>query len=256
MNRSNPLVAEVLRGLARPGPAHLAYLNYLLIQAVVLLLWWPKNTVMEVLENGKGPATLLVLVIAVGMTVAYYALRVGAEEILLPGQHCLREWALATPLKLGRILRGYVAGHVLQMLVFVALSGPLLLTAFSVSGGEWLAVTWSLVAVVFQATFYRLAAAVVYLAMGHYGTTTFFSLRASLLAGYILALVFLPAASHVALALSLLGGGRGPVSLLGAGAPMMNCAAFLFVYTLLSAGLMGVLYWQLRRQRQLATASF
>jgi hypothetical protein len=187
--------------------------------------------------------------------VAYYALRVGAEEILLPGQHSLREWALATPLKLGRILRGYVTGHLLQMFLAVTLSGPLLLTAFSVSGGEWLALLWSLVAVVFQATFYRLAAAVVYLAMGHFGTTTFFSLRASLLAGYVLALALLPAASHVALTLSLLGGGRGPISLRGAGAPMTNCVAFLFVYTLLSAGLTGVLYWQLRRQRQLATAS-
>ena len=94
MSQFNPLFKEILRGLARPCPAHLAYLNYLLIQAVVLVLWWPKHTVFEMLESEKGPATLLALVMAVGMTVAYYSLRAGAEEILLPGQHSLRNLAL------------------------------------------------------------------------------------------------------------------------------------------------------------------
>ena len=40
MSRPDPLVAEVWHGLGESGPAQLAQLNYLAIQAVVLFAWW------------------------------------------------------------------------------------------------------------------------------------------------------------------------------------------------------------------------
>ena len=77
--RSNPLVTEALTGLARPGQAHLAYLGLLLVQAVVLFLWWPKSEVAQLLEDQHGPHTLEAVVMAAGVTTAYFALRAGAD---------------------------------------------------------------------------------------------------------------------------------------------------------------------------------
>lgn len=252
MRRSNPLVAEVRRGLAGSGLAHRAYLDYLVIQAVVLFLFWPKSELSHVIEKGDGPDSLLAVVIAVGISVAYYNIRAGAEEILLPGQHSLREWTVATPLKLTRILRGYLCGHILQTLHVIALSSPLLLTAFSVAGGEWSGLAWSLTAVLFQATFYRLAGAVVYMTIGHHDTTTFVSLRAVLLAGYAVAAALLPAASHLVVSSHLLNGGP---SMHLAGGILPEHVAFLLVYTVLSVVLAAVLYSILLRQRRTTAAS-
>ena len=252
MGQSNPLVAEVRRGLAGSGPAQLAYLDYLVIQAVVLFVFWPKSALTQVLETGDGPDSLLAVVIAVGVSVAYYSIRAGAEEILLPGQHSLREWALATPVKLTRILRGYLCGHLLQTLQVIALSSPLVFIAFSVAGGEWSGLAWSLTAVLFQATFYRLAGAVVYMTIGHHDTTTYVSLRAVLLAGYALTAALLPAASHLVVSSHLL---NGRPSMHLAGGILPEHVAFLLVYTLLSGVLAAVLYSILSRQRRTTAAS-
>ena len=144
--RSNPLVTEVLVGLTRQGQAQLDALGLLLVQAVVLFLWWPKDGLAQMLESQHGPHTLTAVVMALGATTAYFALRAGAEEIVLPGQHGLRDWALATPLGLGQILRGYVVGQLVHSLHLLALSSPLLLMAFTVSGGEWDAFGWCVAA--------------------------------------------------------------------------------------------------------------
>ena len=46
-----------------------------LLQAVVLFLWWPKSGVAQMLESQHGPHTLAAVVMAVGVTMAYFALR-------------------------------------------------------------------------------------------------------------------------------------------------------------------------------------
>ena len=252
MSQSNPLVAEVRRGLAGSGPAHLAYLNYLAIQAVVLFLFWPKSELSQVLETGDGPNSLLAVVIALGVSVAYYNIRAGAEEILLPGQHSLREWAVATPLKLTRILRGYLCGHLVQTLHVIVLSSPLLFTAFSVAGSEWSGLAWSVTAVLFQATFYRLLGAVVYMTIGHHDATTFFSLRAVLLAGYAVPAALLPVTSHLVISYHLL---NGRPSMHLASGILPGHVAFLLVYTVLSVVLAAVLYSILSHHRRMTAAS-
>jgi hypothetical protein len=255
MNSFNPLIEESLRGHIRPGAPHLAYLNDLCLQGLVLLLWWPEGSVLTALEEGREPVGLLALVIALGATLAYYALRAGAEEILLPGQHPLREWALATPLGLGRILCGYLAGHLVQMLYAIGLSSPLLCIAFSVFGGARAALAWSLVAVVIQATCYRLAAAVVYTAVGHLRNTTLVSVRLILFAGYVVTGAFFPAMSHPVVSYSLLRGSGGPRSFLLAGIAVPDYLAFPLLYTVAGVALAALLYLLLERQRRLVLAA-
>lgn len=245
--RSNPLLTEVLAGLARPGKASLDYLGLLVVQAAVLFLWWPKSGVGQVLESQHGPHTLAAVVMAAGATMAYYALRAGAEEILLPGQHGLRDWALATPLGLGRILRGYLLGQLVHSLHLLALSSPLLLMAFTVAAGEWAGLGWCLAAALVQAVFYRLCGAITHLAIGQHRFESYFTARAILLAGYIVVGWLAPFTSHVALTARALGESAGQPSF---AAP--DPVAFLALYAGLGMLAAAALHRLLARERRRA----
>jgi multisubunit Na+/H+ antiporter MnhE subunit len=231
MMRSNPLVAEVLVGLTRQGKAQLDCLGMLLAQAAVVFLWWPKSEVAQMLESQHGPQTLTALVIAMGITTAYVALRAGAEEILLPGQHGLRKWALETPLGLGRILRGYVLGQLVHGLHMLALSSPLLLMAFTVSGGEWVALGWCMTATFVQALFYRLCGAITHLTIGQHRTRSRYTVRAILVLVYVAVGLLAPFTSHVEFTLRALG---ESVTTQPAFAAVPDHVAFLATYTGLS----------------------
>ena len=237
MSQTNPLAIETLQGLGGSGKAHLAYLGYLLIQAGVLFLWWPKSAIVWRLEAETGPTTLLAVLIAVSASVAYYSIRAGAEEILLPGQHSLWEWVLASPLKLGRILHGYIYGHILQTLHAIMLSSPLILLGYAVAGNVWSGLLWSLVAMVFQATFYRLLGALMTMTIGQFEQLMFIALRAVLIGGYLFAGVQFPQTSYWELSSQLLSGDSG------------GLAGFLLIHAVLSLLLAGLLYFLLARQR-------
>lgn len=249
MRGRNALVGEVLHGLAGTGAAHLAYLNCLILQAVVVVLWWPKGPLSHALLDQDGPDTLLAMVIALGATLAYYSVRAGAEEILLAEQNPLREWVIATPLALTRILGGYFCGLLLHTLYAIGLSFPLLLTAYSVGGGEWRSVGWCLATVLIQSIFYWLVGAVVYTAVGHYDRATFFSVRLVLLVGYAATPTLFSAASHPFVSSYLLTS-YPPMTASSGSAPLH--LIFLLFYCVLVVVLLVVLYALLRRLRSIA----
>jgi hypothetical protein len=244
--RINPLVTEVLRGLARPGQAHLDHLGLLLLQGVVVLLWWPRDPLTQVLESQSGPNVLTALVMAFGATAAYLSLRIGAEEVLLPGQHGLRDWTLATPLGLGRILHGYVLGQLLLCLYLLALASPLLLMAFTVSGGEWPALAWCLAAALLHSFFYRLCGAIVHFTIGQHRAESRFFVRAILIVVYVPVGFLLPFTSHVVLTSRALGEGLG-IQAAFTGAP--EYIAFLVTYCAAALLAASVLYALLLRAR-------
>jgi hypothetical protein len=244
--RSNPLVIETLTGLTRGGKAQLDYLPLLLLQAAVLFLWWPGSGVVELLEFQHGPRTLAAVVMAVGFTTAYAALRAGNEEILLPGERGLREWALATPLRPGRILRGYVLGDLLHSAHMLALSSPLLLMAFTISGGEWAALGWCLAATLAQALFYRLCGAITRLTLGRHRGVSFYAVRAILLLVYVPVGLAAPVASHLALTYRALG---EDVATRPAIAAMPDPVVFLVIYAGLSAAAALAVHRLLARER-------
>ena len=244
--RSNPLVTEVVVGLNRQGKAYLDYLGLLLVQAVVLFTWWPKSGVAQALESQHSPHTLTAVVMAVGVTLAYFALRAGAEEVVLPGQHGLRDWALATPLGVGRIVRGYVLGQLIHSLHLLALSSPLLLMAFTVSGGEWAALGWCLAAALVQALFYRLCGAITHLMIGQHRAESYFTVRAILLLVYVAVGWLAPLASHVALTAHVLGESAAQPALAAVPDPVV----FLAVYAGLSVLAAATLHRLLTRERR------
>lgn len=245
--RRNPLVAEVWMGLSPGGRAQRDYLGLLLLQAVVLLLWWPKIGVAQMLQSQHGPHTLAAAVMAFGATTAYFALRAGAEEIMLPGQHGLRDWALATPLDLGRVLRGYLLGQLVHSLHLLALSSPLLLMAFTVSGGEWDALGWCLAAALVQALFYRLCGAITHVTIGQHRGESYVTVRAILLLVYVPVGWLAPVTSHIAFTSGALGESRAAQA---AFAATPDQVAFLATYAGLGALATFALYFLLRRERR------
>ena len=245
MKPRNPLLAEALSGLVRPGRAHLDHLNYLVFQALVVFAWWPGAALEPMLRRGEGPDTLMALVMALGVTTAYSAVRTGAEEVLLTGQHRLSDWAIGTSVPISRILAGYLYAHQAQMVHALALASPLLAVAYLVAGGDGSVIAWCLIAIVFQATFFRLVGAVTYSMIGHHGTMTFVCVRVVLVLGYLLPLGLFPAASHLAFSYRALNG--GPIM---PGDLSFNAFVFMAIYLGLSAGLVAVLSSRLIGERR------
>jgi len=245
--RSNPLVTEVFVGLTRRSEAQLYYLGMLTLQAGVLFVLWPKGGVDELLTSQHSPYALAVLVMAMGLSMAYFAVRAGCEDILLSGQHGLRDWALATPLRLGRILFGYVSAQLVQSMHQVTLSAPLLLMAFTISGGEWAALGWCVVAALVQALFYRLCGAITHLTIGQHATRSLFTVRTILFVLYVPVGWLVPLTSHLWLSYHVLGENTATQSALAA---EPDTGAFLAIYAGLSVLAALVVYCLLLRERR------
>ena len=204
MSRVNPLLLESWRGLADPVEATRQHAGYLLLQSAALLLWWPWGEMRNVLETGSEPRALLAVVIALGVSAALYGVRTGAEEVMLPGQHPLREWLVGTPLGVVRILSGYLAAHLLQTLYLLVLSAPLLMLAVTVATADWSTLAWALLTVVVLGTCCRLLGALIYLLIGHRSQASFVILRGLVLFAYAVAPFTLPEASQPMLSYALL----------------------------------------------------
>jgi hypothetical protein len=248
--RINPLVSEVLAGLNRPGKAQLDYLGLLLVQAVVVFLWWPKDGIAQALQSQQTPRTLIALVMAVGVTTAYFALRAGAEVIALPGQRGLREWARA-PLPAGSIVSGYIVGQLVHSLHLVVLSSPLLLMAFTLSGGEWPALGWCLAAALVQALFYRLCGAISHLSFGQHRDAVINTARTIMGAVYVPVALLVPVTSHLALVYRTLGEALPPEPFIAA---MPDGLAFVLIYAGLSVFAALAVHRLLLRERGLTNA--
>ena len=250
MWQANPVFTGVWRGLLAPeaGTAQRSYFGCLLVQAAALALWWPKSSLVDALASEQAPEPLLAAVVALGLTTAYYSLRAGAEEFLLSGQQSLREWALSTPLSVGRIVRGGLFGHLMHTLYLLVFSFPLLCVAFTEGGGEWSALAQSLCTVVFQALFFWLAGAVVYLWIGQHGHATYLAIRLLLVSVYLLTALRLPATSQPMVSVASLGADTYTISF-GVASPPYQ--VFLLVHAVMIAILVIVLYAQLQRWRKL-----
>lgn len=207
MRAPNPVLLEGWRGLVGSAEATRAHFGYLLLQGAALLLWWPWNEMARVLESGAQPKTLLAVSIALAACAALDGVRAGAEELLLPGQHPLREWVVDTSLSLVRIVSGWLALQLLQLAYLLALSAPLLVMALPVSAASWASLGWVLATIVVVGIEFRLCGALVYLLVGHRSQATFVGLRVLVVTVFVTLPFVLPAASQPVLAHALLVGG-------------------------------------------------
>ena len=247
--RSNPLILEAIRSLTAAGVVQRQYWLAVLFQAVVLFVWWPKESLTDALEAGQGPGTLVAIATAVSLSLAFFAIRLGAEEIRSPGQQSLREWVLATGLKTSRVSSGYLAGVGLQLLAMLALSLPLLLMAYGAGGGTAHAFAWLLAMLWVQGLFFWLLAAVTYLLIGHYGALTYLGLRAALVLVIIGGLALYPVSSVLPVTRRLL---LNAPPLTEIGDSIAPHVVFVALYAMTSVCLFLVLHGSLLRERRRA----
>ncbi|MFT5446784.1 MAG: hypothetical protein ACI9DC_001959 [Gammaproteobacteria bacterium] len=242
---ANPLVIDTVRGIAQSSRVHKDCLLYLLGLATVVFIWWPKQSLTEVLQRQNSPDTLLVALLGCGAIVAWFSARAGAEDFALNGQHGLRDWVAGTPLALSKILSGYLYSHLLQCVHLVALTLPIILLTFSVSGGQWPSMAMCLAMAVVQSVFYRLTAAAIYIAIGKHAALTAISVRALVLLTYAITASIVPVASHVVITVNNLDGGSSARGIHATSASVQ----FLAFYTVASIVVLYVLYRQLSSLR-------
>lgn len=236
-------LAQTLAGITGRSSAQLDYLMYLFLQAVVVFIWWPKDTLPEMLAAGTGPSTLLAAVLAAGVGIAWFSVRAGAQELSAPGQPGLREWVSRGSSTPAILLASQIAADLILIVHLLALSSPLILMAFAVSGASWSTLGWCAITIVCQAMFYHMAARAIFLSLGHLEAVRIVLVRALVLATYLLSVVFAPAASHLALSARLLHADPGT-----SGAE--PALAFMLIYLVLGAILAGVVLVRLGQLRR------
>ncbi|MEM7250161.1 MAG: hypothetical protein AAF493_01970 [Pseudomonadota bacterium] len=197
------LVRETLGGLAGAGPPQRTYLGYLVLQCVAAFIWWPKDTLSQNLAANSEPATLVAVLTFVGISITYYVMRLGAEELMLPGQQSLKQHA-ATPN--ANVTTGLLIAFGLQVAHALALSLPIILLAYSVGANDPKILGWGLGAIVALAFFYRFLATAFYLRFGHREALLFIGLRLALIAGYGLSALAAPFMNHLIVTYNLIRG--------------------------------------------------
>ncbi|MBS34719.1 MAG: hypothetical protein CMO26_02190 [Thiotrichales bacterium] len=224
-----------------------AWFSALILQALALAIWWPKSNLAVVLSNERGPQPLLAVGVALGVTLAYFSLRAGAEEFLMDEQQSMREWALGTRLSVSRIILGSMLGHWAQLGLALLFSAPLVCIAYTISGGSLQTLGEVALALMMQSSFYWLLGAALYMGIGQYGQSTFVMLRAALIACYAVTAFVLPSASQLMLSLELFGAGLDDLMRLTS-LPLATEFSLLYGFAALPiASLLALQLWWCRR---------
>lgn len=242
MIRMNPLLVEAVRGISLGGTASASYMNLLLLQAGVLVLWWPKLRLVDALEANDGPMTLAAIVIAVGLCLAYQAARQGMEEVTGEEAVTVHEWVHGTTLPIYRVLQGLLMAKFVQTLYGFVLSAPLIACALALAGTPWVPIAWCAAVVIVQAVAWGLVSTAVYWHVGHNQLLTYLTARLGLAAVYTLTALFVPTLSAV----------RVPYDILDIGVdPLEPALVFIAFHALVSMAAFVVLTSAFRRARQL-----
>jgi hypothetical protein len=231
--RLNPLLVDTWRGLTRGGSAQNAYVSMLLVQAAVLILWWPKQELPGALASGDGPLTLAAVAIGIGMTQAYHCLRLGAEEVLPSDQQSLREWAVATQLPVPRILYGFSLSCFVHAFYMMLLSAPLAAMALGLAGTPWIGVGWILAMFLVHSVAWMALGAIVYLYFGDRALFCYLAARIALGLVYLGSALLLPAASAVRVPLAVLDSGARPME---AALPFIGAYVCVFAVAVVALG--------------------
>ncbi|MCH9675375.1 MAG: hypothetical protein K0U93_28310 [Gammaproteobacteria bacterium] len=197
LNQLNPL-----RGLTNPGPAQQGLLGYLALQALVLLVWWPKSNLMHRINTVGEPTTLSAVVMFTGAALAYFALRLGTEELAisqpsLSASHSSEETSPWTT------LRTYFSTHFVQLGYLMALCTPLILVAHSIASVSAVGMLWIGAITAVHTTFYRLLGAWLQLRWADREALVTITSRVVLIGAYLCATAFAPTLSHASLSFQL-----------------------------------------------------
>ena len=195
--------------LTKPNDTQRRFFGYLVLQALVLLIWWPINSLFERIDTTGEPSTLAAVVVFTGVALAYFAIQSGVEEIDLAlsrlsarQSESARQTEKEAP---ARSISGtYWKNHFQQLGLLLALCTPITLVAHSIASVSATHLLWIAVITAIHTSCYRLLASWLRLRWAQRDTLlTLIALRATLVAVYLCTTVYLPALSHVRMSLQL-----------------------------------------------------
>ncbi|MEM7377859.1 MAG: hypothetical protein AAF460_10175 [Pseudomonadota bacterium] len=202
------------------------FLPYLALQAGVLLLWWPKTSLLERTGTGDEPATLVAVVAVGGAALAGFALLMdifpprspppGGRPTAAPP---LAEQAHATI--------GYAGTQLAQIGYLMLLCLPLTLVAHAISSLAAVELLWIAAFTAVHTVFYRVLGIWFVLRWPAREAVLKLGCPAVLVSVYALTTVFSPCLSHAALSYHATAPNSAP--------PVLHCGAlFVGSYTVLA----------------------
>ncbi|MEM9604840.1 MAG: hypothetical protein AAGA11_18390 [Pseudomonadota bacterium] len=202
------------------------FLPYLALQAGVLLLWWPKTSLLERTGTGDEPATLVAVLAVSGAALAGFALLMDIFPPRTP-QPVGRPTAEPPSTEQPRSVIGYVGIQLAQLGYLMLLCLPLTLVAHAISSLAAAELSWVVAFTAVHTVFYRVLGIWFVLRWPAREAVLKLGCPAVLVSVYALATVFSPCLSHAALSYHATAPNSAP--------PLLHCGAlFVGSYTVLA----------------------
>ena len=192
---------DTLRKLAATDGQQ-TFLGYLVLQALVLLFWWPVNSLFERIDTTGEPSTLAAVVVFTGAALAYFAIQLGVDEIAVSQADVSAQQAEGAPP--GITLRAYFKVHVSQLGYLMLLCTPMTLLAHSIASVSAAHLLGIAAITAMHISFYRLLGSWLRLHWAQRDVLlVLIVLRVALVAIYLCTTIYLPNLSHVSVSLQL-----------------------------------------------------
>jgi hypothetical protein len=111
-----------------------SYLVLVAILGLMLLLWWPRTALDNVLRSGASTDAFIVVAIGMLFCLLYLSARYGSEGYSPDSMVQIREYVTLTPVPVASVMGGKLAFALLHTLFLLALGVPFLLASLAVSG--------------------------------------------------------------------------------------------------------------------------
>jgi hypothetical protein len=160
---------------------------------IILLLFWPRQALANVMATGNEPAVFLIASAATLIVNAYINLCCGAGDMVRRGYHIIN-YPTARPTHEVQIgFYGYgLIEFLLHDLVLLLLFLPLLTLAAFISATSWTVLLKALAVLYIAALFCRLSGFTTYLLWGRSNTLGYFAARAIMIIFVFITVMFAP----------------------------------------------------------------
>ena len=204
---------RALHKLAEPGFTPHTFFSYLIVQAMVLLAWWPKGGLFDRIDAAAEPVTLTAVAIYTGTALAYFALQLSADELshsqtTVSNQASIAanaRWSILQSTRLSplSVVSKYLKAHAIQLLYLLALCTPLMAVAHALSSVPITALLWIALLTTVHTTFYRLLGSWLHLRWIKHDMLATVVSRALLAIVYLATVFLLPELSHISISFQL-----------------------------------------------------
>jgi hypothetical protein len=163
------------------------------VVGTILLLFWPRQPIADIMATGSEPAVFFLAAAAALIVNAYINLCCGAGDMIRKGYHMLND-STAHPtheMQIGFLGYGLIE-FLLHALVLLLLFLPLLTLAAFISATSWVVLLKAVALLYSAGLFCRLSGFTVYLLWGRSSTLGYFTARAVMILFVFITVMFAP----------------------------------------------------------------